>query len=72
MERWGTHAQCEVCWILSESVFDEEGQLISIRSPSRLVDPPAEQCCFCGNITIGGIYRRFDGNQLQHCPGHPG
>jgi hypothetical protein len=49
MSRW-THAICAKCY--------EE------REPSRgatvLLNPPVEQCCFCGQMTAGGVYYRAD------------
>lgn len=54
------HVQCPRCWIA------ERG----LHKPHRLDDAPAQACCFCGENTTAGIYRRLQpGNaRILHCP----
>lgn len=68
MSNW-THAQCEACWIENELVTDEEGRVL-IRQPTRVTDVNARMCCFCGRLTISGIFRRHDPALLTRCLGH--
>lgn len=49
MGEWN-HPMCNQCW--QEQVPDRE--------PVRLVEKQAEHCCWCGQITRSGIYRRAD------------
>ncbi len=70
--RWN-HKICEACWIQERGTwepfgFDDDGQelskLVSVITPVRVVDPDApptvELCCYCGSLTIMGIYVRHD------------
>lgn len=54
-----THAMCEACWL------DREPD----RVPHRLRTPDLENCCFCGTMTVSGIYARQDPKSIhiQHC-----
>ncbi len=54
------HLQCPRCW-LRES---------RLRRPHRLADSPRERCCYCGNDTTAGIWRRVRPGTaaLRHCP----
>jgi hypothetical protein len=65
MSNWN-HAQCEACWITAETTFDDDGNAL-IRRPHRLVGPNVEVCCYCGGLTIVGIYRREDPTLTRHC-----
>lgn len=67
MSGW-THAQCERCWIREEgTVVDGRYQ---VRVPSRLVETDLVTCCFCGELTISGIWRRADPETVLFCGGH--
>lgn len=62
MSRW-THAICDPCW----------DKHYSPRLPVRLnvtgnADEPAELCCFCGRVTLGGIFVRADPSAVK-CKG---
>ncbi len=69
MSRW-SHPICEACWIQREFVWETVvgpddktyEQLIKIREPSKVLEPPLETCCFCNNLTLVGIYVREDPN----------
>lgn len=58
MSSW-TQAICERDWIEQHSSVGEVGEL-SIDRPTRLIDAVAEQCAFCGHVTIFGVYVRVD------------
>lgn len=45
-----THVMCEPCW-------NQEGPN---RTPVRVRDRTWERCCWCGQSTLSGIYRRAD------------
>lgn len=64
-----THPICERCWIERESVWEELAngteQLVEVRKPSTLRITTIEECCFCKQITIMGIYVRHDPKKLQ-------
>lgn len=47
---------CERCWIDRNSLDTPDG--LTIRIPTRLVDPEPETCHYCGQVTIFGIYVR--------------
>lgn len=68
MSGW-THPQCEACWIAREAIVIRPG-LIAIRRPARITQPEAARCCYCGKLTISGIFRRDDPARLSHCIGH--
>lgn len=55
-----THAQCWVCW------FDEYGLT---RQPHRDAEPDNVNCCYCGQRTMSGIYRRTRPGSIEitHC-----
>jgi len=36
------------------------------KTPSRLVDPDVEVCCFCGAATPSGIFVRVDPTTVPH------
>lgn len=64
---WKNVPCCEACWIQREGEWVPYGrtddgapleQLTSLRKPVRMVDPPLEQCGFCGKPTFIGIYVR--------------
>lgn len=55
-----THPQCEQCWIERNTYLDPQ-RGVTVRIPHRvLVDPKVEQCAWCGQETIAGIYVRED------------
>ncbi len=58
MSEW-THACCERCWIERnvEIVSDEE---FTIKRPVFMTEREALRCCFCGDMTIVGIFTRAD------------
>lgn len=62
MSHGWTHAQCERCWILGNTTELDDGA-IEIRRPTRLTEPELEICCFCGVVTIMGIYVRAEPDQ---------
>ncbi len=64
-----THPQCEACWVVRELHIDQAGHM-SCRRPTRVVDPDAEVCCYCGKVTIVGIYRRSSPEDAPFCPDH--
>lgn len=49
MSEW-THPICPKCWKRRQSRV----------KPLKVVDPPMEHCCFCGDATQDGIYTRHD------------
>lgn len=61
-----THPMCELCWIMKEvwpqkEAFDRgdiEG--VTVRVPTRVVEPDVHWCCFCDGPTISGIFVRAD------------
>lgn len=67
MAEWN-QPKCERCWIEHEGRWDtDEAEgityLSSVRIPFRLTDPDGprvEQCAWCGQPTIVGIYVRAD------------
>lgn len=65
MSRW-THAICDPC-------FEER---YPDREPVRLKyagqpEEPAELCCFCGRVTVGGIFVRADPLTVACKGNHP-
>lgn len=46
---------CDACWIAYTLQHEMPG-----REPVRLRQPMHEQCCFCGEGTLSGIYVRVD------------
>ena len=50
-----THSICDECWHRR----DPE------RVPVRLTEPIVELCCFCGELTVSGIYVRHDPQELD-------
>lgn len=60
-----THAQCERCWIKDNTICDTD-EMVKVRMPTRvLMDHgpgryPLDVCCYCKELTIGGIYVRHD------------
>jgi len=56
-----THPVCLACYL---AMFN--------RVPYMLAGPPPEQCCFCGGLTLKGIYVRHDPAALRcSAAGHP-
>jgi hypothetical protein len=55
-----THACCEACWFKRQGTFNEQGHLIELRHPVRILEPELEVCCFCGQATIFGVYVRAE------------
>jgi hypothetical protein len=49
MSQW-SHPMCQQCW------EEREG----IRVPVRVIERETENCCWCGNVTRSGIYKRED------------
>ncbi len=60
-EREWTHAICERCWFDGPGC-NAEGQY---RMPSRTARPEPGPCCYCGGLTIAGIFVRADGDTLM-------
>jgi hypothetical protein len=59
MSKW-SHVICEVCWSKREK---------GLTDPIRVVERREETCCFCGELTTGGIYVRAD-PALTKCGGN--
>ena len=57
-----TQPTCEACWITRNSIFPEDanGQLVGIERPVMVKEADLEQCSYCGQPTIVGIYTRAD------------
>ncbi|HEX5016665.1 MAG TPA: hypothetical protein VFX15_03660 [Actinomycetes bacterium] len=55
-----THPQCEKCWMLANVIVDDEGVATSIRRPVRATEMTVEECAWCGDPTISGIFVRED------------
>lgn len=59
-----TQPCCERCWIEQEAEWEDTapglGRLVGLRMPSRLIEPVLEQCSWCGEPTIFGVYKRAD------------
>ena len=65
-----THPQCEQCWIEHNSYY-EPARGVVVRVPHRMIDPDpdkakVEQCAWCGNETVVGIYVREDPANVQY------
>lgn len=45
----GRHSMCNTCWTKREHG----------REPIRFENPKAEICCYCGLVTMSGIYTRM-------------
>lgn len=58
MSRWN-HNICAACYAKREPG----------REPHRVIDPPSEQCCFCGQMNSDGIYYRADPGTPTLCKG---
>ncbi len=54
MSRW-THSICEPCYRI-----ENEKDVTLPEEPVRITNPPVEDCCFCGQPHINGIYIRRD------------
>jgi hypothetical protein len=54
-----THPQCERCWLGQNTKVVNDHDL-SVRLPVRMKDPEVEYCCWCGALTIFGVYVRQD------------
>lgn len=72
MANWN-QPMCERCWIEAEGEWDlsTDGNetwevLVKVRKPARLTDPVVEQCAWCGNPTIFGVYKRADPNEVRY------
>lgn len=50
---------CERDWIDQHTTVGAVGE-VSIDRPTRIKEPMAEQCAWCGHITIFGVYVRAD------------
>lgn len=61
MAEWN-HSICGECWFLR--VDKEEGKG-AWRMPARDLAAREEECCFCGNRTVLGIYVRHNPNHLN-------
>ena len=62
-----TQPICERCWIAREAAWEDVGEvevLKEIRRPTVLTDSDLEQCAFCGEPTIMGIFVRHDPNDV--------
>lgn len=69
MSAW-THPQCERCWIRGETSSNPATGHLEVRRPARLTGDRLQYCCYCGDLTISGIYRRADPATLPACVGH--
>lgn len=54
-----TQPICEKCWVEQEAKWEGE-RLVEIRTPHKVIGPDMEQCAWCGQPTIVGIYKRAD------------
>lgn len=52
-----TQQICDDCW------KKRNGEEVE---PTRLRDPNAEKCCFCGQVNNSGIYIRVDPKTIPH------
>lgn len=53
------HRICERCWFDGPGKLnDEPREQLHGRQPVRVVDYPPGLCCYCGGITILGIFTR--------------
>lgn len=52
--RW-THTMCDPCWAA------QRGEA----TPVRMLAAPPERCCYCGALTISGIFIREDPTTLR-------
>lgn len=59
MSRW-THAICDTCYV-AESTRDETLP----EAPVRMTTPVVEDCCFCGEPNISGVYIRRDPKSVK-------
>lgn len=59
MSHGSNHPQCRRCWT------DRRGDDV----PHRIVNDDARVCCFCGAVTISGIYIRVRPGDpsIPHC-----
>lgn len=63
------HRICERCWFDGPGkITDDDGYTVMARQPTRVVDYPPGLCCYCGGITILGIFVRKDPTVVQ-CQG---
>jgi hypothetical protein len=53
---WKSMACCDLCWI------ERQGG----REPVRLREPDAEECCYCGEQTLSGIYVRENTDDVPY------
>lgn len=56
MSHGHNHPQCEACWIAARSEL--VGGSFHVRRPTTLKDTYLETCCWCGHLTIVGIFVR--------------
>lgn len=54
MSQW-THRICERCWFDGPYGTLDDG---AYRQPTQIIDPTPGPCCFCGGMTITGIFIR--------------
>lgn len=60
-QEWN-HPCCERCWFDGPWGVNNDG---TYRMPTRLVDQAPEACCYCGGLTIMGIWTRRDPANIQ-------
>ena len=56
MSEW-VHRMCGECWLELELQFHEDGS-VSFRPPVMVKDDAPGRCCYCGQRTRLGIYKR--------------
>lgn len=54
-----THAQCESCWIHKNTTRTDDGQ-VQVKRPILAMGSELTYCCFCGGLTLVGIFVRHD------------
>lgn len=65
MSNW-TQPQCERCWLDNNTHLNPETKEIEIRRPVLMVGDHAEQCAWCGQLTIIGLYVRVDPSTVPY------
>lgn len=64
MAEW-THRICERCWFDGTDSLPAPGVREEIyHQPIQVIDPEPGACCYCGGMTITGIYTRQDETRL--------
>lgn len=57
-----TQPICERCWVDKHAVWEKspDGTEVLIRMPVRANTHKVEQCAYCGQVTLFGVYVRED------------